>query len=130
MQDDQRPEALRPEPSNRIPDETLQEILATCKIVGYEVHDTECGRLSAELVQRCMLREQCLNRPLVLHSDNGAPMKASTMKAKLEELGVVSSHSRPRVSNDNAYIESLFRNLTVPCGPHRASTAWTRSVTG
>lgn len=87
------------------------EDLWSRKIVGYEVHERECGQLSAELVHRCMLREQCLNTPLVLHSDNGAPMRASTMKAKLEQLGVASSHSRPRVSNDNAYIESLFRNL-------------------
>lgn len=205
VQNDQRPVALRPAPSNRIPDETRQEILEICnsqafshlppsqivpslldsgiylasessyyrilhehgqvnhrgqslppkpgkqptthhadgpnqvwcwditylptrvrgqffylymfedlwsrKIVGYEVHERECGQLSAELIHRCMLREQCLNTPLVLHSDNGAPMRANTMKAKLEQLGVASSHSRPRVSNDNAYIESLFRNL-------------------
>lgn len=81
------------------------------KIVGYEVHDQECGERAAELIQRCMLREQCFNAPLVLHSDNGAPMKAQTMKAKLEELGVLSSYSRPRVSNDNPYSESLFRTL-------------------
>ena len=30
---------------------------------------------------------------------------------KLRDLGVGSSHSRPRVSNDNAFIESLFRTL-------------------
>jgi putative transposase len=81
------------------------------KIVGYEVHERECGQLASELVQRCMLREQCFNQPLVLHSDNGAPMKAQTMRAKLDELGVQSSYSRPRVSNDNPYSEALFRTL-------------------
>lgn len=81
------------------------------KIVGYEVHEHECGEKAAQLIQRCILNEQCFNQPLVLHSDNGAPMKAQTMKAKLEELGVQSSHSRPRVSNDNAYSESTFRTL-------------------
>lgn len=55
------------------------------KIVGYEVHEQECGELAAELMQRSMLREQCFNKPLILHSDNGAPMKSLTMKAKLEE---------------------------------------------
>ena len=79
--------------------------------MDYEVHERECGELAAELIQRCMLREQCFSAPLVLHSDNGAPMKAQTMKAKLEELGVLSSYSRPRVSNDNPYSESLFRTL-------------------
>ncbi|MEP1214784.1 IS3 family transposase [Marinobacter sp.] len=81
------------------------------KIVGCEVYETESGDYAAGLLQRCLLREQCLHRPLVLHSDNGAPMKAQTMKAKLEELGVLPSYSRPRVSNDNAFSESLFRTL-------------------
>ncbi len=81
------------------------------KIVGYEVHEQECGELAAQLMQRNMLREQCFNQPLVLHSDNGAPMKCLTMKAKLEELGVTASLSRPSVSNDNPYSEALFRTL-------------------
>lgn len=89
----------------------LFEDIFSRKIVGYEVHEKECGELAAELIQRCMLREQCFNKPLVLHSDNGAPMKAYTMKAKLDELGVTSSYSRPRVSNDNPYSEALFRTL-------------------
>ena len=81
------------------------------KIVGYEVHEQECGAKAAELIQRCMLKEQCFNTPLVLHSDNGAPMKSYTMRAKLDELGVTPSLSRPSVSNDNPYSESLFRTL-------------------
>ena len=89
----------------------LFEDIFSRKIVGYEVHEKECGELAAQLIQRCMLREQCLHRPLVLHSDNGAPMKAQTMKAKLEELGVLPSYSRPRVSNDNPFSEALFRTL-------------------
>ena len=81
------------------------------KIVGYEVYEVESGDYAAGLLQRCLLREQCLHQPLVLHSDNGAPMKAQTMKAKMEELGVIPSYSRPRVSNDNAFSESLFKTL-------------------
>lgn len=81
------------------------------KIVGWEVHERECGKLAAELLQRTVLREQCLNQPLVLHSDNGAPMKSVTLKAKMEALGISGSHSRPRVSNDNPYSESLFKTM-------------------
>ena len=81
------------------------------KIVGYEVHDKECGELASELIQRCQLREQCFNQAMVLHSDNGAPMKAVTMKTKLEELGITPSYSRPRVSNDNPFSEALFKTL-------------------
>ncbi len=43
------------------------------------------------------MREQCFSQPLVLHSDNGAPMKSLTLKAKMEELGITPSYSRPRV---------------------------------
>ena len=80
------------------------------KIIGYEVHDRECGTLSSELGQRCMLSE---GNPsdVVLHSDNGAPMKSMTMKAKMVELEIIGSYSRPRVSNDNPFSESLFRTV-------------------
>ena len=58
-----------------------------------------------------MVAESCFLRPLVLHADNGSPMKSQTLRVKLEELGITPSYSRPRVSNDNAYPESLFRTL-------------------
>ena len=81
------------------------------KIVGYEVHENECGTKAAQLMQRNILKEQCFKADLVLHSDNGAPMKSATLKTKMEELGVQSSFSRPSVSNDNPYSESTFRTL-------------------
>lgn len=89
----------------------LFEDIYSRKIVGYEVHDQECGEYAAELIQRVLLREQCFNTTVILHSDNGAPMKSLTMKAKMEELGILPSYSRPRVSNDNPYSEALFRTL-------------------
>lgn len=79
--------------------------------VGWEVHEEECGELAAELVQRSVLAQRCTTQPLVLHADNGAPMKSYSLKARLEALGIVPSHSRPRVSNDNPFSESLFRTL-------------------
>ena len=79
--------------------------------VGWEVHDEETGELAAELVQRSVLSQHCANRPLVLHSDNGAPMKSYSLKSKMEALGIVPSHSRPRVSNDNPFSEALFKTL-------------------
>ncbi len=81
------------------------------KAVGWEVHAEESGALAADLLQRTVIREQCLRQPLVLHSDNGAPMKSTTMLSKMYELGVTPSRGRPRVSNDNPYAEALFRTL-------------------
>src|ERR1700742_481592 len=45
----------------------------------------------------------------VLHGDNGSTLKATTVLAMLHWLGVKPSYSRPRVSDDNAYAEALFR---------------------
>lgn len=63
------------------------------------------------MLRRAILSEaiQPWQTPLVLHADNGSPMKSATLLATLQWLGVTPSHSRPRVSNDNAYVESLFR---------------------
>jgi len=81
------------------------------KIVGWEVHNEESGELAAALIQRTVFREQCFHKPLVLHADNGAPMRSVTLQQKLYDLNITPSHSRPRVSNDNPFSESLFRTL-------------------
>lgn len=69
------------------------------KIVAWEVHDTESGLLAKQLVERALLREGCWHKPPVLHSDNCAPMTSHTFRARLAELGMPMSHSRPRVPN-------------------------------
>ncbi|UTV26398.1 IS3 family transposase [Photobacterium atrarenae] len=79
------------------------------KIVGWEVHDRECGALASQLIERATFSERCFVKPRYLHSDNGAPMKSLTLRAKLDEMGISTSFNRPGVSNDNAYSESLFR---------------------
>lgn len=89
----------------------LVEDIYSRKIVGWEVHESETGDYAAALMQRTVIAEQCFRKPLVLHSDNGSPMKSHTLQSKLTDLGITPSHSRPRVSNDNAYSESLFRTL-------------------
>lgn len=87
------------------------EDLCSRKSVAWEVHESESGEHAAALMTRAVLREKCFRKPLVLHSDNGSPMKSQTLQAKLYELGIQPSHSRPRVSNDNAYVESFFRTM-------------------
>jgi len=81
------------------------------KIVGFEVHDSDDADHAAHLVKRTALAEgihAMTTRP-VLHGDNGSTLKATTVLAMLNWLGVKPSYSRPRVSDDNAYVESLFR---------------------
>lgn len=81
------------------------------KIIGYEVHATDDSDHAAHLVKRTALAEgihASTTKP-VLHGDNGATLKATTVLAMLQWLGVKPSYSRPRVSDDNAFVESLFR---------------------
>jgi putative transposase len=81
------------------------------KIVGWEVYAEESAAHAATVFHKAHLREGVGATALVLHSDNGAPMKGATMLATLQRLGVVPSFSRPAVSNDNPFSESLFNTL-------------------
>ena len=81
------------------------------KIVGWQVYETESSALAGEVLRDLCRREQIAPKQLVLHSDNGSPMKGATMLATLQGLGVMPSFSRPAVSNDNPYSESLFKTL-------------------
>jgi len=81
------------------------------KIVGWQVYHEENSQNAADLVLDICQREQIQREQLILHSDNGSPMKGATMLATLQKLGVVTSLSRPSVSNDNPYSESLFKTL-------------------
>jgi hypothetical protein len=81
------------------------------KIVGFAVHEVESPERASILLRAALANEKIDGRGLVLHADNGGPMKGSTMKATMEKLEVHASYSRPRVSDDNAFSESLFRTL-------------------
>jgi len=89
----------------------LIEDLFSRKIVGAEVHEEESGGHASDLLERTLIAEQCTFCEVVLHADNGAPMKSQTLRSKMLELGVTPSYSRPRVSDDNPFPESLFRTL-------------------
>jgi transposase InsO family protein len=81
------------------------------RIVGWEIHDDERAEHAAALIQRICADDRLDPTGLVLHSDNGKPMRGRTMIATLQWLGIVPSFSRPHVSNDNPYSEALFRTL-------------------
>jgi putative transposase len=100
-------------------------------IVGAVVHEIEDATLAAELLERCYVEQGVTADQLVLHSDNGGAMKGNTMLAKLQQLGVMPSFSRPNVSDDNAFAESVMRTIKYnPAYPDRpfadlaAARAW------
>ena len=104
------------------------------KIVGWNVYDVESADLAAALFTTTCQAHRLDPRGIVLHADNGGPMKGATMVVTLERLGVLASFSRPSVSNDNPFSESLFRTLkyrpeypTQPFADLAAARAWVRA---
>ena len=94
------------------------------KIVGFKVYEVESMEYSASLINEICQKERINKDQLTLHSDNGGAMKGATMLATLQRLGVMPSFSRPRVSDDNPYSESLFKTLKYcPEYPSRPFTS-------
>jgi transposase InsO family protein len=81
------------------------------KIIAAQVFAEESMEHSSMLLAHACMIHGVRPEELVLHSDNGGPMKGATMLATLHKLGVIPSFSRPSVSNDNPYSESLFRTM-------------------
>ena len=92
------------------------------KVVGFEVHDADQAEHAAHLVRRTALAEGVHASPVkpVLHGDNGASLRATTVLAMLHWLGIAPSHSRPRVSDDNSYHYSCALRLRWA----RCAMAW------
>jgi transposase InsO family protein len=105
------------------------------KIVAHEVHEAESAEHAAQLIEQAVHREGVPHGVLVVHQDNGSPMKGSAYLAKLADLGIRPSYNRPGVSGDNAYAESLFRTCKYrPDFPGRFATleearAWVLTFT-
>lgn len=80
-------------------------------VVGWDVQATDDSQHAVKLLQRVSLSEGVhgMKHKPVLHGDNGSTLKATTVLAMLHWLDVKPSYSRPRVSNDNAFVESLFK---------------------
>ena len=97
------------------------------KVVDWDVAECEDPAIAADVVSSACLRERISKgrrQPLILHADNGDAMRAATLETRLEALGVLRSFSRPRVSNDNPFSESLFRTAKYrPDYPNRPFTS-------
>jgi transposase InsO family protein len=101
------------------------------KIVGWQVYAEESSALASGVLRDLCHRGGIRPNQLVLHSDNGSPMKGATLLATLQQLGVMPSLSRPAVSNDNPYSGSLFKTLKYrPTYPLKPFAQVTEPVTG
>jgi len=80
------------------------------KIVGWEAWNDERAEYTVQLIHEAKLREKVW-KPLALHQDKGSPMKATILQAILTKLGITAFYSRPRVSNDNPFLEVGFKTF-------------------
>ncbi|MCC5815784.1 MAG: IS3 family transposase [Leptospira sp.] len=79
-------------------------------IVGWCIHEKECGIYAADFLRKTCLTQNVKPKSLVIHQDNGSPMISSEFVTELNRWGI-SSYSRPGVSDDNPFSESLFKTL-------------------
>jgi putative transposase len=102
------------------------------QVVGWTIAARESEVVARELLGRTCEREGVDRGELIVHADRGGPMIALSMAELLLDVGVHKSHSRPRVSNDNPFIEAHFKTLKYhPDFPARfgsiqAARAWCR----
>ena len=111
---------------------TLLDIFSR-QVVGWTIATRESESVARELLAKTCEREGIDPGQLTVHADRGAPMISGSLAELLLDLGVIKSHSRPRVSNDNAYIEAHFKTLKYHRNyPQRfasiqAARAWCRA---
>jgi len=80
-------------------------------VVGWMVAATETAELAKAFIAATIKAHGVGADALTIHADRGAPMKSKSVKQLLSDLEVRTSHSRPRVSNDNPYSEAGFKTL-------------------
>lgn len=101
-------------------------------IVGWMIAERETAALAQELVKTSCQRQGIAPEQLILHADNGGPMRAKSLALLLDDLGVSASHSRPHTSDDNPFSEAQFKTLKYHPGyPDRFGSiqdarAWAR----
>jgi len=80
-------------------------------VVGWLVAGQQTASLARRFIAECCRKQGIEEGQLTIHADRGGPMKAKTTAQLLADLGIVHSHSRPHVSNDNPFSEAQFKTL-------------------
>ncbi len=89
-------------------------------IVGWLLANREDSALAKQLIEEACRKQGIVQDQLIIHSDRGTSMTSKTVAMMLADLGVERSLSRPQVSNDNPFIESLFKTAKyIPEFPDR-----------
>ncbi len=93
-------------------------------VPGWMIAECESAELADELIATTCAKQNIAPGQLTLHADRGAPMTSKSLAQLLTDLGVMPSHSRPHVSNDNPYSEAQFKTMKYrPDYPRRFGSA-------
>jgi transposase InsO family protein len=93
-------------------------------VPGHLVATVESAELAERMLEQAFASQRIEPDTLTLHADRGGPMTARTVAELLVDLGVTRSHSRPRCSNDNPYVEANYKTLKYcPQFPDRFDSA-------
>ncbi len=80
-------------------------------VVGWLLARQEAAALAKVLITESCERQHIAPDQLIIHADRGPSMTSQPVALLLATLGVVPSHSRPHVSNDNPFSEAQFKTL-------------------
>jgi len=80
-------------------------------VVGWLLARQEAAALAKVLITESCARQHIAPDQLIIHADRGPSMTSQPVALLLATLGVVPSHSRPHVSNDNPFSEAQFKTL-------------------
>jgi putative transposase len=78
---------------------------------GWMVATRESAALAEKLIAATCTKQHIGHGQLTIHADRGSSMTSKPVAFLLADLGVIQSHSRPHVSNDNPYSEAQFKTL-------------------
>lgn len=89
-------------------------------VVGWMIAEREDADLAEVLIAATCAKEGITPQQLTIHADRGSAMTSKLVAQLLADLGVVKTHSRPHVSNDNPFSEAQFKTMKYrPSYPDR-----------
>lgn len=103
-------------------------------VVGWMIAERETAELAEAFIAETCAKEGIRPGTLTLHADRGSAMTSKCVAHLLADLGVVKTHSRPQVANDNPFSEAQFKTVKYhPSCPERFGSvedarAWARGL--
>jgi putative transposase len=80
-------------------------------VVAWTVALTESAAIAQQIIDAACVEQRIVPGQLTVHSDRGSPMTAKSTAQFFVDLGIIQSHSRPSVSDDNPFSEAAFKTF-------------------